>query len=1261
MSRSKEYEMLFKLKAALDGSFDGAFGQATSTINELQGDIREMQGVMKDIGAYKRQQASVTKLQAALERYRAELESAKAAQQMAAGTVSELEGKIGAQRDTIEQTKADIAQYSAELAILERQKAETGDASGELAAQIAETEAKLAESNRALQAENRELEEMQGNLNQATQNVLQFTDRVNSKTDAVNKTETSLERSNARLGELGDALENAGVDTSNLAGETERLRIEFEALKEGAVGVSEAQPAFGDMAADFGKVALKAGAAVVSIRQISRAIRDSIGFASGFQYQMSAVEALSGASADEMERLRTLARDIGMGPLQFTKRDAAYAMEHLAMASWNVQEKMAGLPSIMILAAAAGEDLANTAGITADSMAGFNMAADEAARFTDVLAATAANSHTNVSMMGATFQQVAPVAGAMGFAIEDTALAIGLMANAGIKGSASGTALRNILTNMADPTDAQAAAMNRLGISLTYADGTTRDLGVVIDDLRSAFANLDETQKAQYASTIAGRQGMAGLLAIVNTTEEKYNNLAAAIANSAGAAQEMANIRMDNHAGQMAQLSSAWESLSTNLGGMLLPGLTAGAGMLTGLIGALDAVLSGAIWDHTTATQAFNDLIDDGLPELIGKYEDLREQIQGVGEDSAEAAALAGDLLEVQQAIVDLLGLSIDVSSLSPEQWQDIIIPWTESLERAEALNHYERVRESIIAMREYGNEIQRATDAQEGMNDAQARQADLQEDLRAATDRLMEIEHAAGYLRMFELEEAFERINAFAKDRGWEIGDFHYMDRGFDMFFAEAQTRVHDLEIQLNDGSAAWERYRDQALEAGIASETAMSLIRGLYNDGLGLEEILALGPEFAEFADDIKRALGYAADGVDDLTAANEEQANSLYTLIGIVNRYADAIYDAYRRAHDAAYVSLTGQINLTREFGGATETTFADIMSSAESWRDGMNGFNRDVQAALAMGLDPALAERYFSSFTPDSAGIAAALVQGGAEGIAEFNEMMNTELSGAASGLADTVASFNGEFIDEVERMMLSAAEAAGEGAEEMMAVIVQAIVDNGGIITEAEVEILRAAHTAAQEATADDAAAVGEETSSGIAQGIRNKGGEVGSAVAAVVRAALERGRRELDSNSPSREAARLLGVPFGEGVEVGILSKIEDVNRAMAAMVGSENYREAQQAVQSEDYREIVALHPALLAMAKPKQPAAAMAAVAVPPAARGGDTYTTFAPQIYVTVEGGGGDNMEERARAAGAEITSQLDRWWQNKQEDERRRRYV
>lgn len=347
-----------------------------------------------------------------------------------------------------------------------------------------------------------------------------------------------------------------------------------------------------------------------------------------FDGQMSRVEAITGATGDEMDTMRKKAREMG-AKTKFSATEAGEAMEYMGMAGWKTGDIVDGLDGIMNLAAASGEDLGTTSDIVTDAMTAFGLEAKSAGHFADVLAAASTNSNTNVGMLGESFKYVAPVAGAMGYSVEDTATALGLMANAGIKSSSAGTALRNVMTRMAKPTKESEAAMSRLGLSLTNDNGEMKSFREIMDDMRKGFgqinmpvedfnarvAELDAgledgtvsqkeydkeleelikqaygaegAEKARAAAMLAGKQGMSGLLAIVNASTEDYNKLTNAIDTSSesvegysGQAEKMAATMQDNLNGQLTILKSQLEELAISFGEIAMPAVREFTGFL---------------------------------------------------------------------------------------------------------------------------------------------------------------------------------------------------------------------------------------------------------------------------------------------------------------------------------------------------------------------------------------------------------------------------------------------------------------------------------------------------------------------------------------------------------------------------------------------------------------------------------------------------------------------------------------------------------
>lgn len=253
---------------------------------------------------------------------------------------------------------------------------------------------------------------------------------------------------------------------------------------------------------------------------------------------------------------------------------------------WKTGDMLNGIDGIMNLAAASGENLALVSDICTDAMTAFGLSADQSGRFADVLAAASNNANTNVSMLGESFKYIAPLAGAMGYSIEDTSVALGLMANSGIKAGQAGTALRSAISSMLKPSDTAAALMEKYGISLTDSAGNAKSLKDVMANLRQSFSAMTEAEKTQAAATIFGTEAMSGMLSIINASESDYNKLSDAIGNADGTAKNMAETMQNNLQGKITAFKSALEGAGIAIGENLLPALTGIVEKVTDVVSA---------------------------------------------------------------------------------------------------------------------------------------------------------------------------------------------------------------------------------------------------------------------------------------------------------------------------------------------------------------------------------------------------------------------------------------------------------------------------------------------------------------------------------------------------------------------------------------------------------------------------------------------------------------------------------------------------
>ena len=379
--------------------------------------------------------------------------------------------------------------------------------------------------------------------------------QLSTSESQITKTETAITKQEAAVNQSKAALTEMEAELKNVNAELARAPFDGYAAKAEKVGgtltsVGQKLLPLSTSIAGLGVAAVKTTA--------------------DFDSEMSKVSAISGATGTDLDKLRGKAREMG-AKTKFSASEAAQGMQYMAMAGWKTQDMMDGLEGIMNLAAASGEDLASTSDIVTDALTAFGLSAKDSSHFSDILAAASSNANTNVSMMGETFKYAAPVLGSLGYTAEDAALAIGLMANAGIKSSQAGTSLRGAITNLAKPTDTVAAAMDKYGISLTDSSGKMLSLRELMEQLRQKLGGLSEAEQAQAAAALFGKNAMSGMLAIINGSDKDFEKLAGAIDNCDGSSEKMANTMNDNLQGQITILMSQLQELAISFGEILMP------------------------------------------------------------------------------------------------------------------------------------------------------------------------------------------------------------------------------------------------------------------------------------------------------------------------------------------------------------------------------------------------------------------------------------------------------------------------------------------------------------------------------------------------------------------------------------------------------------------------------------------------------------------------------------------------------------------
>lgn len=540
---------------------------------------------------------------------------------------------------------------------------------------------------KALQGVNKDLRQTQSDLRDVNKllkldpgNVELLKQKQELLKKAIEDTKSKLDTEKQALQQLKQADQSPEVKQQmealerQIAADEQALKsLEEESKNFGSVAKQQFQAA-GDKLKEVGGKITDAGKelSMKVTAPIAGVATAAVKVAADFEAQMSKVKAISGATGQEFDDLQAKAREMG-AKTKFSATEAGEAFEYMAMAGWKSGDMMEGIEGIMNLAAASGEELGTTSDIVTDALTAFGLSAKDSAHFADILAAASTNANTNVSMLGESFKYVAPVAGSLGFSAEDVSVALGLMANSGIKASQAGTSLKNLLTNMSNPTDTMAAAMDALGVSLDDGHGNMKSFNEIMEDLRKGFGELKmpaeevqqqleklddayasgemtETQynnavedlmqkaygaegalKAQAAAQLAGKTGMAGLLAIVNAAPEDYDKLTEAINNCDGTAQTMSDTMQDNLEGQLTILKSQLQELAISLSETIMPIVKDVIAFIQGVVDKLNS-------------------LDEGTKEMIVKI--------------ALVAAAVGPVLMVIGGVITGIGSIISVMGL---------------------------------------------------------------------------------------------------------------------------------------------------------------------------------------------------------------------------------------------------------------------------------------------------------------------------------------------------------------------------------------------------------------------------------------------------------------------------------------------------------------------------------------------------------------------------------------------------------------------
>lgn len=850
-----------------------------------------------------------------LEDNRKKLEATDAATQKSGKQWLTYKNRLDAAKAELEALKNTTEDTSSEQAELEK---EINDLNGKMDAlnsstngaaeetgKLLETQAKLTKDltvqENKLQSTTNKTEKWQQQLNTAKAEEANLTVEINKTNGYLEEAKNASDRCATSIDKMGREVKEAAEDMEDGADSASRVGESFDTLSSILVtsGVAE------------------------GIRKVAAALKECVDVSADFHYTMATVQAVSGATADEMTQLEAQAKDYASTTV-FMAQDVANAYQVMGQAGWTVDEMLDSMAGTMSLASASSEDLGDTTNIVVDAMTAFGYGADQAGHFADVLARASADTNTSVALLGNSFQACATTAGGMGYSIDDVAVALGIMANNGLKAEMSGTALTTALTRMSGANETANGAMEDLGLTMFDTSGKAKPLGQFLGELRDSFAGMTEEQKINNAYMLAGQRGMKGLLAIVNASDEDWNNLTESIANCSGAAEDMSNIQLDTYTGQVKLTQSALEGLEIAVGDKLTPalgelaesftkalnGLTgfvnnneAAVPVITGVVAAL-ATFTAGITVATTAVKVFQ-LVTSTLGGVLNPV------ALAIGGISIAAGLLVTDFTALDGAEEDfratheatMAGFDTETENIA------VLAGRLDELTSKSSLNAAEQAEvEAIVGSLngsipnlglEYDKltgSVNMTTDAIVAAAKAMANQEKITEDyelLNTLTDKLAESQNTLGESEI-SLAEAQDTYDTALKEYNEHLG--------------EAPGVVSEYKDALNNAKDDLEFWEEQVQRDTDATSGYQTEIDNTTAEIKELSSATTTASEenenFAEFTE----AAG------DALEAETEEMKEA-----------NEALADVYAKAKDAT------------ESGGDLRSVYEDLESEFEKYKD------------------------------------------------------------------------------------------------------------------------------------------------------------------------------------------------------------------------------------------------------------------------------------------------------------------------------------
>lgn len=837
-----------------------------------------------------------------------------------------------------------------------------------------------------------------------------------SKQAQIDKTTTSLHTYEQRLAATGTTLREAGVDTTQLTAETTRLETEVDKLKDQQVDLKKTMDEAGEGAKGFGEKSVEALDAVESVLatagiakalgEIKDAYMDCINTAGDFEASMSNVEALSGASGDELEALSDKAKEMGAST-KLTAGESADALSYMALAGWNTQSMLEGISPVLNLAAAANMDLAQASDIVTDYLTAFGLKASDTTHLVDVMAYAMAHSNTDVIQLGEAYKACASTATSLGYSVEETTAVLATMANAGVKGGEAGTALNAIFTRLATNTKKCGDELANYGVNIYDAQGNMQSLSSILTGIAGVWGDLTDQEQANLAKTIAGTTQYSKLQTIMAGCSESaaeggqsFSDYTAALNSCAGSADKMAGTMLDNMNGRLVLMQSAADGLKIAIGEDLTPTMSGlydvGAQVLGWMQGfveenpgvvkgiAAGTVTLGGLAGAITAVNAALKLSKVLAPTLTTVVPVLGTAALAAGGVAAVVALLSSAANDTVPSVQELTTAAQNMGSAMKEAGTDYDTTLSSMEATASVADQYIGKLEAIEAAT--GGNTAGNTEYHDTLARLSALVPSLADDIDLETDSIK-----GGTEALRQHTDAYV-ADAKAQARQEYLNGLYEQYNNVLVESAENETKLATAQAKVEKSNAGMSTAYDKLLATlGMTDEqfkqtygtvqdlpwrTMSEDVQQLRTEYMGYSEDLVTArrevENYTEAVEQDQEAIDAAEseyqeakDAVDSLNAAQQDAANSANDVAAQEQAVTDVIngaeaeiqelVSAYTDAYNAAYDSISKQYDLWDTAEKVVATSASSINSALESQITYWDNYNQNLESLTERAAD------------------------------------------------------------------------------------------------------------------------------------------------------------------------------------------------------------------------------------------------------------------------------------------------------------------